>query len=236
MKKFVTVLALAAIMTVGATVAVFAQAPVDGTYKSTNGDFLEGRQTTSWSAPSGRHVPGNVLHAQSWDGATLGTEWSIDCPIAVNVLLLYDFVFAGTGQIAYLITYVGGTITLDGAGPWGGGDALYSGIIDQYVETRILQYVGGVMVGTAENHSVEAHIIGYPSGCVSFGIGNGTWIGDTDASVKPANYPDYKDNACSTIGGPGRWGLFTDMTLTITGCAVPTEETSWGSIKARYHD
>jgi len=40
---------------------------------------------------------GNVLHAESWDGATFGTDWRILCPQVTSVFLLVDGVVGGTG-------------------------------------------------------------------------------------------------------------------------------------------
>jgi len=236
MKSGILVLGLAATVAFGATIAL-AQAPVDGTYKTSLGDFLEGRSSNAWLAPNTPHVFGNGLHGQSWDGATLGTEWEISCPTIANVVLLYDLVIGGNGHRAYLITYVGGTVTLDGSGPWGGGDPSYNGVIDTYTETRTEQYAGGVLVGHNSNHSVSAHIVGYPADCVAFGIGNGVLIGDTDpnvipgtdTNVLPADYPAF----CLAVPD-GHWGDVTDLTLSVQGCLVPVEETSWGAVKAIY--
>ena len=94
----------------------------------------------------------------------------------------------------------------------------------------------GIVTGANSNHSVNAQVAGYPTGCLVFGIGNGVLIGDTDPTsfvvgVKPADYPPYRTNAaaCSIINPTGgRWGNVTDLTLTVQGCAVPVEEKTWG--------
>ena len=242
MKLWIWVLCLTATVALGVTVAQ-AQAPVDGTYKTSNGDFLEGRSATSWVTPvNDPPQVGNVLHGQSWDGAVLGTEWEVSCPVVANVTLLFDAVIGGNGHRAYLIAYVGGTIWLDGAGPWGGGDPSYNGVIDTYMETRTEQYADGNLVGANSNHNVSAHIVGYPADCVAFAIGNGVLIGDTDpnlipvtdTNVKPADYPDFLQANCAVGGADGHWGDLTDMTLTVQGCLVPVEETSWGAVKSIY--
>jgi len=230
------------IVVVGGASIAQAQAPVAGTYKSTNGDFLEGRSATSWvGAGMARLDMGNVLNIESWDGAGLASEWDMCGMFIVNVQLIADLVFGGNGQRIYLIIYGGGTVSLDGGGIWGGGDPVYNGIVDSFVETRTIQIANNIVVGANSNHSVSAHILNYPAGCVAFAIGNGVLIGDTDPTslvfgVKPATYPGFVDANCAPAGTDGRWGDVTDLTLTIQGCAVPVEEKSWGGVKALYTD
>lgn len=245
MRKLVILTMLAAMLTVGASV-VQAQPPVNGTYTTLGGDFLEGRSSTSWpSAADARLTPGNVLHAQSFDGATLGAEWDLCGMMIVSVQLIADLVFDGlNGQRIYLVTYGGGTATLDGSGPWGGGDPQYNGIVDSYNETRTIQWANGKIVGANSNHSVSAHILGYTSGCIAWAIGNGALVGDTDPASdpiiydpagKPMDYPAYVDANCgASMPQGGRWGTVTDLTLTVQGCAVPVEEKTWGAVKKIY--
>jgi hypothetical protein len=54
--------------------------------------------------------------------------------------------------------------------------------------------------------------------------------------VKPANYPTYNDAACNPTGASGHWGDITDLTLSITGCAVGTENKTWGGVKSLYRE
>jgi hypothetical protein len=245
MRKLVILTMLAAMLAVGVSV-VQAQPPVSGTYKTQDGDFLEGRSSTAWpSAADARLTAGNVLHAQSFDGANLGTEWDLCGMMIVNVQLIADLVFDGlNGQRIYLVTYGGGTATLDGGGPWGGGDPQYDGIIDSYNETRTIQWANGKIVGANSNHNLSAHLLGYTSGCIAWAIGNGALVGDTDPASdpivydpagKPMDYPAYVDNACgAAMPQGGRWGTFTDLTLTVQGCAVPVENQTWGGVKKIY--
>jgi len=213
--------------------AVFAQAPVNGVYKSTLGDFLEGRESTSWAAPAGRLMTGNTFNCESWDGAsTLGAEWRIYCGSAAVVTLISDDVAGGFGTKTYQIDYSGGYVFFDGAGIWGGGDASYAGVLDYYTELRVLIYVFGAVTGTVENRNFAASLNGYPASCVNY-TGNGAWIGDTDGGPKPATYPAFKDAACNAAA-LGRWGDQIDVTFDFTGCTTPTEEKSWGAIKTLY--
>lgn len=232
MRNAIFAVVVALIAVTGASLA-YAQAPVDGTWKSTDSDFLEGRQSTSWAAAGGRLTMLNTLNAASWDGAgTLGSDWVITCPYMVNVVPTSPPVV--TGNETYLVIYTGGTVVLDGGGPWGGGDPSYTGTITTYIENRAVQKVAGVVVGTAETHSMSADVVGYAQSCIAFGIGNGAWEGDTDASVFPANYPALTDFVCAAGPVLGRWGQVTNITLTVKGCIVGVEESTWGSVKSLY--
>lgn len=236
MRNAFTVLLLATMLVVGTSIA-YAQPPVDGVYKTQDLDFLEGRYSVAWPAGNGYEDIGNVIHQESWNGAALGTEWRIYCPLIANVLLLYNVPTgpAGTYIAGYQITYTGGTVWLDGAGPWGGGDPAYTGMITLYSETRSIQVVSDVLTALNSNHNLEAQVMGYAADCMQFAIGNTAWIGDTPQhGPKPADYPAFLDSGCDPTGTAGHWGTSTDLTLTIQGCLVGTEETTWGAVKARY--
>lgn len=228
MRNVILVSILAVVLAMGA-VAAFAAPPVNGTWKSSLGHFDEGREASSWPGANGFLSPGNVLHAESWDGSALGGDWKILCPVVQDTLLIFSTVSAGTGHMSYLLTYTGGTIEL-GAGPWGGP---FTGTIDTYYETRSMQFVDGVMVGSVSDHSVDAHIVGYPASCVAFGIGNGVWLG---SGALPANYPDYRDASCAAGPTNGHYGDFRDLTLSVQGCEVSTERATWGAVKALYRN
>jgi hypothetical protein len=209
--------------------AAWAAAPFDGIYKSSLGDFNEGREGSSWrSAFLGQ---GNVLHAESWDGSTLGTDWKILCPEAVKVILIVDLAPGGTGQRIYQIIYSGGYLELDGGGPWGNGDPLYTSIILTYNEIRTIQYVNNVMIGSVSDHSLTSHMAIYKK-CFAWAIGNGVWLGNTDAA--PAGYPVYRRQGCVGLHKPGHYGDVRDLTLTIQGCTVSTQTSTWGAVKAIY--
>lgn len=229
MRNAILISIVTAVLVLG-SVAVYAGPPASGTWKSTNGDFDEGREASSWAAGDFLGV-GNVLHAESWDGASLGGDWQILCPQVTSVVLLVDLVVGGNGQRIYQITYAGGTIVLGGAGPWAGGDAQYVGVIDTYSEFRTVQYAGGIVVGSVSNHNVSAHLQGYASSCMTWGIGNGAWLGNGPV---PAGFPDYRDGSCNPGPVEGHYGNFTDLTLSVTGCPVSTEQSTWGAVKAIY--
>jgi len=73
---------------------------------------------------------------------------------------------------------------------------------------------------------------------MEYAINNTSIMGDTVSSAFPADYPPLLDSAAcpSEAAGlaDGAWGSVTQITMVIAGCAVPTEETTWGSIKTLY--
>lgn len=233
MRNAILISILTVVLAVGAA-SVFAGPPVNGTYKSTLGQFDEGMEASSWVG-GGYLSQFNVLHAESWDGAALGGDWKIVCPQVVQLVLIDDTVFNGNGHRTYMIIYAGGYIELGGAGPWGGGDPFYTGVIDTYAEFRTIQFVGGAKTGANSTHSVSAHLQGYTQSCMTWGVGNGVWLGESP-NPKPANYPTYLDPNCNPGPPNGHWGDITDLTISVTGCSVATQETTWGNVKALYKE
>ena len=206
--------------------------PFDGTYKSSLGQFSEGRETTTW-VTTGFLGDRNLLRGESWDGSTLGAEWRILCPEVVRVRLIYDSVAGGTGHRIYQIEYRGGFLELSGTGPWGNGDPLYTAAIDIYVEFRTVQYVDGVKVGSVSDHAMNGHFTN--SKCFTWGIGNEVWLGE--GKTVAAGYPTFVLAGCKpTTKDDGHWGDLRDLTLTIQGCVVGTEATTWGAVKAIYRN
>lgn len=234
MRNAILISILTVVLVAGAA-SVYAGPPINGTYKSSLGQFDEGREASSWAAGGGFLSTGGVLHAESWDGGTLGGDWKVLCPQVVSVTLIVDLVFGGNGQRIYQIDYTGGVIELGGAGPWGNGDPVYTGIIDTYVEIRTVLYAAGVKVGSVSDHAVSAHLQGYTQSCMTWGIGNGAWLGESPAA-KPAGYPDYRLASCTPAPDSGHWGDITDLTISVTGCAVSAETKTWGSVKSLYRD
>jgi hypothetical protein len=214
--------------------------PIPGTYTSIDqagGTILLGRASESWPDSGAGGQMGNTQHGESWDGTTLGTQWEVSCPaICVAPIVLSNTVDStGTGQIIYQTGYCGGTITLRGTGEaWGGGDAVYTATIQSYTDITTYQFSGGVPVGAVTNVNLVASFDGYDN-CLEFAIGNGLAVNSTDYTSFPSDYPCLLDPGTCLCGRTrGGWGDVSGITLTIRGCAVPTEKTTWGRIKARY--
>jgi hypothetical protein len=232
MRNAILISIVSAVLVAGAA-SVYAGPPLNGVYKSSDGDFDEGRETSTWAGGNFLSTA-NVLHALAWDGAVLGGDWRITCPYVVTVSLVVDLVFGGNGSRIYQITYAGGTFSLGGTTgglPWANGDASYTGVLTDFTELRTLIFSGGVMVGSDSDFSFSGQVNGYPQSCVN-GIANGAWLGNGAA---PAGYPTHLTSNC-TPGGTGHWADTRDLTLTIAGCSVATQPTTWGTVKSLYQD
>jgi hypothetical protein len=216
------------------SVPALAGEPLDGVYKSSLGDFDEGRESSWWSF-DGYVSNLNTMHAESWDGATLGGDWKVMCPFIVGVNLIDDTVDgAGNGHRIYLLTYSGGFVELGGAGPWGNGDPSYTAWIVQQTEVRTIQYIANDMVASVSDHRIWGKFPPAGTKCATLGIGNGVWLGS--GSSAPAGYPSFRDPNCFVRDRAGSWSDIRDLTITIQGCVVSTAETTWGAVKSMYRD
>jgi len=230
MRNAILTIILTAVLAVGTTSA-FAGAPLNGIYKSSDGAFDEGRESSTWSG-GGFLTTTNVFRALSWDGAALGGDWRITCPYVVQVTLVADLVFGGNGSRIYQIDYTGGTFFLLGPGlPWFNGDPAYPGVLTDFTELRTLIFTGGNMVGSDSDFSFTGQFNNYSQSCLN-GIANGAWLGNGAA---PANYPANLTTGC-VAGGTGHWADTRDLTLTIAGCSVATQPATWGTVKSLYQD
>jgi hypothetical protein len=215
--------------------------PLDGVYDSTDlgGSVLLGRYSEAWDAGGSAVDIGTTLNAESWDGTNLATQWRYWCAtIATTPIILTDNVDAnGNGTRTYQKTFVGGFIWLSGSGPWANGDPDYPGVIDTYDEFETVTYQNFVPVGAVTNVQASAHFDNYPEQCMTFYIANGSEVGSTDlGDTKPADYPDFLATDCSPTRVYGAWWDLLTLTLTISGCNVPVEETTWGGIKVLYSE
>jgi hypothetical protein len=215
-----------------------AGAPVNGIYKSTDlgGLMLPGRYSESWFP--GPLAVNNTLNEQSWDGATLGTQWHWYCPWIVGKALQSDNVnVLGNGQKVWIVTYTGGYCWLDGGGPWAGGDASYLANINTWTATVTETYSAFVEVGTVRNHSANATFIGFNQECMDLNVTNVEKLGDTNGGPLPATFPLFWNwIGCAPTASPGEWGDVDGITFVILGCTVGVEESSWGAVKAMYRD
>jgi hypothetical protein len=228
---------LAFLLTLLLAVPVLAGPPADGTYKSTDigGTMLTGFYSETWNG--GPLSVGNTVNEESWDGAALGTQWKWFCAyVAAPPVLLWDGTSGGNGTKIWQAVYVGGQAWFDGIGaPWDGGDADYTATVDTWIATVTELYSGGVEVGTVKTVNATASFVGYGDACIVLALSN--LEKHDDGAVLPPNYPDFMDGgSCTSFGttGPGEWGEVDDITYSILGCTVRTEESTWGAVKARY--
>jgi hypothetical protein len=212
-----------------------AGAPAAGTYQSQDigGLMLNGRFSESFVGGGPGQV-GNTIHAQSFDGSFLGTQWSLSCvSIEAPPTLISDSRDgSGTGSVIYNTQYDDGFFFLDGDGPWGDGSEDYTGLVLTFENTSTHQYVLGNLVGVTSNVTIYGMFDGYAD-CMQFVISNSATLG-TSPNPKPADYPDFMDQACG-FGVPiGAWCTVPTITLTILGCSVDNDTASFGALKARY--
>ena len=236
MKRYAIVTAVLVLLLAGTSLA---GPPLDGDYDSVDigGIVYVGRYTEGWDGGGGAMQTGTTLHAESWDGAMLGTQWRYWCSTeSSDAQLLVDNVNgAGNGNRTYMKTFAGGYIWLSGTGPWANGDVDYPGVIDSYTEFETVTYSDWVPVAAVTNVQATAHFDNYPATCMTFYIGNGTRVATTDlGETLPADYPELLDPDCNATRVDGAAWDFTSITLSITSCTVGVEESSWGAIKSLY--
>jgi hypothetical protein len=236
MRRLPIVLALSALILLPlAATAV----PVNGIYTSTDlgGLLLTGRAST-WRPGINSGLP-HVLHGQSWDGSTLGTQWEISCPTENVNFLVQDNRVNGSGTVVYTSTFTGGTFTLfPGAWPWGDGTgSLLTTSLVTTVQFVLLNNVS-TPVASVVNGNTSGTFLG---GCaLTFAIGNGAGIGETSSLnptlTKPATYPTFLDGTCGPANASqqfGTWGNVLTITLGIN-CPVATDNAAWGNVKTLY--
>lgn len=212
-----------------------AAAPVSGIYQSTDlgGQLYTGRAST-WRSGVNSGLP-HVLHAQSWDGANLGSQWEINCAAENANFIVQDNRVAGTGTIQYTSTFTGGTFAFfPGGWPWGDGN----GTLNTTIIVTLVQYqmIGGnstPVASVANGNTTGA----FSNGCeLTFAIGNGSGVGETPFATKPASYPVFYDGTCAPAAANaqfGTWGNVITLTMGIN-CPTPANSSTWGLVKSLY--
>jgi hypothetical protein len=214
-------------------------APNAGTYTTTDlgGQLLTGRAST-WRTGINSGLP-HVLHAQSWNGATLGTQWELRCAVENAPFGVQDNRVGGTGTVVYTSQFIGGQLELfNTGGAWGFGVANLG-------TTTVISTVQFVNIGgnsTPVASVVNANTSGdFGNGCtLTFAISNGTGVGETTslnpALQKPADYPTFLDATCGPAPANqqyGTWGNTLTSTMRID-CSVPATPATWGAVKGIY--
>ncbi len=228
-RGFQSVLIAAALAALAAT--AFAN-PVVGTYRSTDlgGALFTGHASQSWTAAANAaNGVGDVYHALSWNGA-LGTQWGLSCGVQGAPQLVQDNRVAGTGTVVYTNSFGGGRFYFNN-GPWCT-SAQCAGNISQTVEVVTVQYVSNIPAASVININTSG--VFDNSNCnLTFAIGNGVGLGDTDGGPKPATYPDFLDTSCNPTRTFGSWGDIITITARVD-CPVPVKQSTWGALKATY--
>jgi hypothetical protein len=209
---------------------------VTGIYTSTDigGLLLTGRAST-WRPGINSGLP-HVLHAQSWNGSTLGAQWEISCPTENVNFLVQDNRVSGVGTIVYTSTFTGGTFTFfPGAWPWGDG----TGTLTTTSLVTTVQYImiGGVSTPVASVINGNTAGTFFGACALTFAIANGSGAGETTslnpAFTKPVTYPTFLDGTCGPANPSqqfGSWGSVITITMGIN-CPVATEQAAWSNVK-----
>ncbi len=222
--------------------------PMNGLYTSVSqgGTLLDGRFSESWVGGQEGAI-GNTLNVASWDGSGLGSEWRVWCAsmAAAPVLVSDTRGISGTGEVTYRSRYAGGRFWLAKDGPWSVDNlADFTGDLQSVEVTSTHQFVSGQRIGVRSNVTLSGVFDllapNWAPACMDYLIANTSVLGTTASAAVPGGYPGLLDPA-SCPGGSGdlpdgAWGSVTQITLLVTGCAVPTKTATWGSLKSRYTD
>ena len=210
--------------------------PVPGTYTSPfrGGNILNGR--ASVSRPTVNSGFPKVFHGQSWDGATLGTQWEISCGIETvgtpPDVSLYNPI-TGTGFITYYQTFNGGTFNLYnvGAPGWGSG----SGTLNVTQATSQVYLINFVPVSSSFT-ALTSGTFTEGTCRLDFAFGNGFGVGETPYAVKPATYPAFLAGDCSLADAATQFGVWADTNdiIVTISCPVDAQSASWGKVKSLY--
>jgi hypothetical protein len=231
---------VAAVLVLLLAFAARADHPLNGVYLSATGQVLVGRFSESYVGGE-QGMMGNTVHAESWDGAILGTQWEVFCPaLAEPPELIDDTVDEfGNGHRVYRSIYTGGSFELEGSGDWGNGDAWYYGDLFFYVHTTTMQIVGGELEGYTTNAQLSGTFTGYDN-CMQLTIANAVLVGMD--GIPPADYPslrmqEYDEGQWCADPLPdvvGEWGNVWSITMVISDCGTPSEGKTWGTMKNLY--
>ena len=193
------VLALFAVLLVSA--ASVQAYPAVGSYESEfSGAILPGRWSESYVSGGPGQV-GNTVHAASWDGSTLGTQWVLASPsISETPTLLSDTRVGGTGSVTWLTQYEGGQLTLEANGD------LVS--LDHYSHTTVNTYVMDMLVASTTIVQTSGTFVDFPTFYLSFVVAVAIPAGE---GTLPANYPAYLPQTASN----GAYGVAQKIRMEI---------------------
>ncbi len=229
---------LSAIALILAPAIAFA-APNAGTYTTSDlgGLMLNGRASTHRTGANAG-LP-HVLHAQSWNGLILGTQWELRCAVENNAFGIQDNRVNGVGTIVYSSNFTGGQFELFNTGnAWGDGVAALG-------NTSVISTVQHIMIGnqsTAVASVVNANTSGdFGGGCVlTFVLTNAYGVNETNDSANsptiPADYPSFLGADCAAAPANqqyGTWGNTVTSTMRID-CSVDATTSTWGAVKNIY--
>jgi len=188
--------------------------PKAGHYESgtLGGTVLDGRVTEGLVGfPP---AVGDELHAASWNGTTLATQWEITGVkvSAISAPLWNITLPSGDTTVGYRIDYTGGVMNLKTGGPWDADSVDYLVNVDHYSVTLQLWFnSSAAFVSGTSVIEVEGTFQAYPAHKLVFGSASGVYRGMGLAGSKPADYPSFP---AGFFGGA--WGIVNNMQFDIT--------------------
>ena len=190
-------------------------APFVGQYDSEfTGEVLEGRWSESYPNGGPGQI-GNTIHAASWDGALLATQWELSGPaIDANPVQIQNTVDAnGDGLIVWFTTYDEGTLTLIDDGPWWNpADSPaeeYTVTVTSYSHTTQVTYRDGQAVAQSTIVDMRGDFVEDPEYELSFMVATAIPAGEGDSV--PADYPAWIPSDASA----GQWGVAQKIQMEI---------------------
>jgi len=186
--------------------------PKAGHYESgtLGGAVLDGRVTEGLTGIS--PAVGDELHAASWNGAALATQWEITgVKLSAIPTLLWTIPLSTGTASSYRSNYAGGVMNLKKGGPWDADGADYLVDVDHYSVTLTLLFdSSAAFVSGTSVIEVEGTFQAYPTHKLVFGLASGVYRGMSPTS-KPAEYPSFP-----TGFSVGAWGIVNNMQFDIT--------------------
>jgi hypothetical protein len=190
-----------------------AASPKVGHYESgtLGGPVLDGRVTEGMTGVL--PAVGDELHAASWNGAALGTQWEITgVKMSAIPALLWTIPLSTGTASSYRIDYAGGVMNLKTGGPWDADGADYLVNVDHYSITLTLFFDSSAnLVSGTSVIEVEGSFQAYPTHKLVFGSASGVYRGMGLAGSKPADYPSFPAGFAG-----GTWGIVNNMQFNIT--------------------
>ena len=194
---------------------VLQAAPLTGSYKSSElgGQVLMGR----WSEGFVGGLPsavGNGGHAQSWDGASLGSQWEVTGVTISSTTLLFGNPLLPTGTFMVLRTFdvTGGQLILKNTGSWwnaGDPGTQYTVNLTQYLQVLTVTTDNYVIKNATSTDVFAGDIQGYAGYKVLYGQAASIYEGQ--GSSLPANYAAWQPGSVTS----GAWGTLEGTRFTI---------------------
>ena len=188
--------------------------PIVGHYESgtLGGTVLDGRVTEGLAGfPP---AVGDELHAASWNGTTLGTQWEITgVKVSAIPAPLWNITLpSGDTTVGFRIDYTGGVMNLKTGGPWDADGVDYLVDVDHYSVTLQLWFdsSAALVSGTSVIEVEGTFQAPYPTHKLEFGSASGVYRG-MSPSIKPADYPSFPAGFAG-----GAWGIVNNMQFDIT--------------------